>query len=1178
MNISELGSLQTAFVTQQPVPSRIENTKRDSAALENSPQSSYTSGLPPCLKKQKVSSESGCYDDAGAFRSKTEVSEHEPVRDEAPKGCIEHHRIAATEDPKEAAAPTANESTTLDFWQTGSGQHLGRQEGWARLKAHEMVKRRQELNLIRCSYRKNRSSKRDPFPLKALIKLKKKGRAKVKSSLQVFLAERACASANLDYKICNSYEKVSNIPHNQALEAARLAIQPIHVLTFLVDQFCSAKSVPSGFIDRNALLSGCKTSEQVGSALSSLRKHLEAELEKMKQKIQSAGGVKKASSFDVEAMQNIKQLCEAGEDAKMAISAACNFSPDMLPNQSLIGIGYERCFTDLFHKKWLWKTYQDHFFVNEMSWHKEPYPNRSFEVIHEYEAAVEPERCFKMLESSKTGCVAPPDLTQASPNLHLDMHGLKEGRPLRLAPVGFEFPALGPGAFDIVLSSTWGFDSSTQRKIIRALLMNTVLEESYCIQFIERILLPAINRQKDSEAYDIATALHDIIRKSRAAGNAFEVQAASTVLQEVHKDRVFAKNTSFRVHPKGQGLLCNRRVGFRAGAFVEQYLGELYSPWRWFEKTDAVKVVQKKLGKKSALPDFYNIALDRHKDDLGGYNVMYVDPIARGNIASRLSHSCTPNCATVVVSIEGHYKIAVFALRDIAYGEELTFDYGAFTEDKLEHEQATCLCGSHNCRGAFLQYSNDKYFQVIMSAHQNTLDRTSQIVRASTEPFLEEDRLLLEKHNLRDSVQDGAPDWLLKWGALILEFADFEKEQLIAYLQRKYKGIYNLQSARDEGQHIHATRVQNLVITLEKIKYVLRQKGQSQAPPVRILSTSEVIDALWTKGKNGGKDGIVRDIARLGLKSMDAKQPELSMRLKEILKIKVPRTEEGLRYLRENIILEIRDMFWKFKQTPSKRFAAAGDLLTLYAHTKMHFTNTSYIGVKSPSIKLRQCDVGETIHPLSEKSEVVKGKNYGPGYIWGQMNFWERQTIAQPDSSLMAARYGPVVLPDATCCFSTTLNDYGPSRRKDTINRWVERPHEQIPTRFHWRFKNPHRIYGSPMLDEALRISVEGYDCRPNRESDRGDTGPNAGGSIAPSTDSGTPNAEDDLPCNICGLTGDSAANPALLCETCDLGCAHIQCINLQSVPSGDWFCAICEAKKNDLPQWLLEIKGHKLL
>ena len=25
--------------------------------------------------------------------------------------------------------------------------------------------------------------------------------------------------------------------------------------------------------------------------------------------------------------------------------------------------------------------------------------------------------------------------------------------------------------------------------------------------------------------------------------------------------------------------------------------------------------------------------------------------------------------------------------------------------------------------------------------------------------------------------------------------------------------------------------------------------------------------------------------------------------------------------------------------------------------------------------------------------------------------------------------------------------------------------------------------------------------------------------------------------------------------------------INLQSVPSGDWFCAMCGAKKNDLPQ-----------
>ena len=44
---------------------------------------------------------------------------------------------------------------------------------------------------------------------------------------------------------------------------------------------------------------------------------------------------------------------------------------------------------------------------------------------------------------------------------------------------------------------------------------------------------------------------------------------------------------------------------------------------------------------------------------------------------------------------------------------------------------------------------------------------------------------------------------------------------------------------------------------------------------------------------------------------------------------------------------------------------------------------------------------------------------------------------------------------------------------------------------------------------------------------------------------------EDNVPCNICGLTGDTPENPALLCETCITGCAHIRCLNLKKVPEG---------------------------
>lgn len=39
----------------------------------------------------------------------------------------------------------------------------------------------------------------------------------------------------------------------------------------------------------------------------------------------------------------------------------------------------------------------------------------------------------------------------------------------------------------------------------------------------------------------------------------------------------------FRIHPKGVGLLCAREEGLPPLTFVEEYLGEVHAPWRWFE-------------------------------------------------------------------------------------------------------------------------------------------------------------------------------------------------------------------------------------------------------------------------------------------------------------------------------------------------------------------------------------------------------------------------------------------------------------------------------------------------------------------------------------------------------------------------------------------------------------------
>lgn len=73
--------------------------------------------------------------------------------------------------------------------------------------------------------------------------------------------------------------------------------------------------------------------------------------------------------------------------------------------------------------------------------------------------------------------------------------------------------------------------------------------------------------------------------------------------------------------------------------------------------------------------------LETHKEDPKGYDILFVDPIRKGNFTSRLSHSCDPNCGTITTISEGKYVVAMFAFKDIHYGEELTFDYCSITEN-----------------------------------------------------------------------------------------------------------------------------------------------------------------------------------------------------------------------------------------------------------------------------------------------------------------------------------------------------------------------------------------------------------------------------------------------------------------------------------------------------------------
>lgn len=58
-----------------------------------------------------------------------------------------------------------------------------------------------------------------------------------------------------------------------------------------------------------------------------------------------------------------------------------------------------------------------------------------------------------------------------------------------------------------------------------------------------------------------------------------------------------------------------------------------------------------------------------------------------------LNHSCDPNCATE--EVDG--RVFIRALRDIAAGEELVYEYNLYDSDL--DDSADCYCGVPQCRG-----------------------------------------------------------------------------------------------------------------------------------------------------------------------------------------------------------------------------------------------------------------------------------------------------------------------------------------------------------------------------------------------------------------------------------------------------------------------------------------------
>jgi uncharacterized protein len=132
---------------------------------------------------------------------------------------------------------------------------------------------------------------------------------------------------------------------------------------------------------------------------------------------------------------------------------------------------------------------------------------------------------------------------------------------------------------------------------------------------------------------------------------------------------------------QGRGAFATRRI--RKGTRIIEYTGE--------------RITQKQADER-----YDDEAMGRHHTFLFTLDEnTVIDAAVGGNEARFINHSCDPNCQALIED----KKIFIYALKDIAPGEELVYDYAYERAEGMDEESDklyVCRCGAKNCRGTIL--------------------------------------------------------------------------------------------------------------------------------------------------------------------------------------------------------------------------------------------------------------------------------------------------------------------------------------------------------------------------------------------------------------------------------------------------------------------------------------------
>ncbi|XP_060076770.1 histone-lysine N-methyltransferase ASH1L-like [Ylistrum balloti] len=147
--------------------------------------------------------------------------------------------------------------------------------------------------------------------------------------------------------------------------------------------------------------------------------------------------------------------------------------------------------------------------------------------------------------------------------------------------------------------------------------------------------------------------------------------------QKIQKHEWVPSLKKFTTDDRGCGVKTLQSI--HTGQFILEYLGEVVSEQEFRRRMTE------------------NYSQERHHYCLNLDSGALIDGYRMGNIGRFVNHSCEPNCEMQKWNVNGYYRMALFALKDIPEGTELSYDYN-FHSFNMDSQQI-CKCGSEKCRG-----------------------------------------------------------------------------------------------------------------------------------------------------------------------------------------------------------------------------------------------------------------------------------------------------------------------------------------------------------------------------------------------------------------------------------------------------------------------------------------------